>query len=137
MMRFIAIVFGVCSVLCAHAQEEFTLSGYVKDSLSGETLIGATVSVNGHGKSIVSNQFGFYSITMPRGKYAVMVSFTGYQEQRLEIDLNKNIEQNFSLSSKPVLQEVIVSASARRRDENVSNAQMGKIDLSINQLKAV
>src|SRR5690349_14746209 len=132
MMRFVAIVFGMCSVLCTAAQEKFTLSGYVKDSLSGETLIGATVSVNGHGKSIASNQFGFYSITLPRGDYPVYVSFTGYQTQELAITLDKNIEQNFYLSTKPVLQEVIVSASTRRRDENVTTAQMGKIDLSIN-----
>ena len=50
MLRFVAIILGVCCALCATAQEKFTLSGYVRDSLSGETLIGATVSVNGHGK---------------------------------------------------------------------------------------
>jgi hypothetical protein len=135
MTRLVAIVFGVCSVLFATAQEKFTLSGYVRDSLSGETLIGATVSVNGHGKSIVSNQFGFYSITMPRGTYPVLITFTGYQPVETEITLDRNIEQSFHLSTKPVLREVIVSA--RRRDENVTNAQMGKIDLSINQVKSL
>ncbi|WP_243751813.1 TonB-dependent receptor [Niastella caeni] len=113
------------------------MSGYVKDSLSGETLIGATVSVNGHGKGIVSNQFGFYSITLPRGVYAIVVSFAGYQVHQVEISLDKNIEQNFYLSAKTVLQEVIVSAATRRRDENVTNAQMGQIDLSITQVKSV
>jgi outer membrane receptor protein involved in Fe transport len=122
-------------VLFATAQEKFTLSGYVRDSLSGETLIGATVAVNGHGKGIASNQFGFYSITLPRGNYPVVVSFTGYKPVQQLITLNKNIEQNFYLTSKPVLQEVIVSA--RRRDQNVTTAQMGKIDLSINQVKSV
>lgn len=137
MTKLVAIVCGVCCVLCANAQEKFTLSGYVRDSLSGETLIGATVSVNGHGKGIASNQFGFYSITLPRGVYSVVISFTGYMLQQLDISFDKNIEQNFYLSNKPVLQEVIVSASARRRDENVTTAQMGKIDLSISQVKSV
>ena len=135
MTRLVAIVFGVCSVLFATAQEKFTLSGYVRDSLSGETLIGATVSVNGHGKSIVSNQFGFYSITMPRGTYPVLITFTGYQPVETVITLDRNIEQSFHLTTKQVLREVIVSA--RRRDENVSNAQMGKIDLSITQVKSL
>ncbi|MBO9201651.1 MULTISPECIES: TonB-dependent receptor [Niastella] len=135
MTRLVAIVFGVCSVLFATAQEKFTLSGYVRDSLSGETLIGATVAVNGHGKSIVSNQFGFYSITLPRGTYPVLITFTGYQQVQQVIALDRNIEQSFYLPIKPVLQEVIVSA--RRRDENVTNAQMGKIDLSITQVKSV
>lgn len=135
MLRIIAIVFGVCCALCAQAQEKFTLSGYVRDSLSGETLIGATVSVNGHGKGIVSNQFGFYSITLPRGSYLVITTFAGYQMEQQTISLYKNIDQNFQLTAKPVLQEVIVSA--RKRDGNVANAQMGKIDLSINQVKSV
>ncbi len=123
-------------VPCAlSAQEKFTLSGYVRDSLSGETLIGATVSVNGHGKGIASNQFGFYSITLPRGSYLVVTTFAGYQMQQLTISLDRNIAQNFLLTVKPVLQEVIVSA--RKRDGNVTNAQMGKIDLSINQVKSM
>lgn len=135
MLRFVAILLGVCCALCATAQEKFTLSGYVRDSLSGETLIGATVSVNGNGKNIASNQFGFYSITLPRGTYMVVATFAGYEMQPLTISLDRNIEQNFYLSVKPVLQEVIVSA--RRHDGNVTTAQMGKIDLSINQVKSV
>ncbi len=135
MLRFVAILLGVCCALCATAQEKFTLSGYVRDSLSGETLIGATVSVNGNGKNIASNQFGFYSITLPRGTYMVVATFAGYDMQPLTISLDRNIDQNFYLSAKPVLQEVIVSA--RRRDGNVTTAQMGKIDLSINQVKSV
>src|SRR5690242_13863519 len=105
MLRFVAIVFGICCTLCAAAQEKFTLSGYVRDSLSGETLIGATVSVNGHGKAIVSNQFGFYSITLPRGAYVVITTFAGYEMQQLDVSLDRNIEQNFYLSVKPILQE--------------------------------
>lgn len=135
MLRLVAIVLGVCCALCVNAQEKFTLSGYVRDSLSGETLIGATVSVNGNRKAIASNQFGFYSITLPRGTYLVVATFAGYQIQQLTITLDRNIEQNFQLTAKPVLQEVIVSA--RKRDGNVTNAQMGKIDLSINQVKSV
>jgi hypothetical protein len=135
MLRFVAILLGVCCALCATAQEKFTLSGYVRDSLSGETLIGATVSVNGHGKDIASNQFGFYSITLPRGAYVIVATFAGYEMEPVSISLDKNIEQNFYFSVKPVLQEVIVSA--RRRDGNVTTAQMGKIDLSINQVKSV
>ncbi|WP_207512685.1 TonB-dependent receptor [Longitalea luteola] len=135
MTRLVAIVFGVISVLCANAQEKFTLSGFVRDSLSGEALIGATVAVNGHGKGIVSNQFGFYSITLPHGTYPVIVSFAGYEGQQQVIALDHNIEQNFYLSTKPVLQEVIVSG--RKRDGNVANAQMGKIDLTMNQVKSL
>jgi hypothetical protein len=119
----------------AFAQPKYTLSGYVKDSLSGESLIGATIAVNGQGKSITSNQYGFYSITLPEGNYNIFVSFAGYQPVQLALALNRNIAFNFPLLQQGMLESVVVSS--RRRDGNVQNAQMGKIDLSMNQVKAV
>lgn len=122
-------------IIFVAAQPKYTLSGYVKDSLSGETLIGATISFQGPGKGINSNQFGFYSITMPPGQYTVIVSFAGYQPQQAAIQLDKNIQHDFQLLQRGALQEVIVSS--RRRDANVQSAQMGKIDLSMTQVKSV
>ena len=117
------------------AQPKYTLSGYVKDSLSAELLIGATVAINGEGKGISSNQYGFYSITLPAGTYPITVSFAGYQPLQTSITLDRNMALNFQLLQRSVLQEVVVSS--RRRDANVKNAQMGKIDLTMNQVKAV
>jgi uncharacterized membrane protein YfhO len=67
----------------ASGQNKYTISGYIKDSLSGETLIGASISVNGKGKGVSSNQYGFYSITLPKGNYQVTVSFAGYLPQQV------------------------------------------------------
>lgn len=117
------------------AQSRYTLSGYVKDSLSAESLIGATISVNGEGKGVSSNQYGFYSITLPAGTYPITVSFAGYQPLQTTITLDRNTAFNFQLLQRSVLEEVIVSS--RRRDANVKNAQMGKIDLTMNQVKAI
>ncbi len=122
-------------VLLCVAQNKFTLSGYVKDSLSGETLIGATITVAGQGKGINSNQYGFYSITLPAGTYTIITSFVGYEPQQTAITLDRNIEFSFQLLNKAVLEEVIVSS--RRRDGNIQNAQMGRIDLSTTQVKSV
>jgi hypothetical protein len=117
------------------AQNRYTLSGYVKDSLSSETLIGATITVNGESKGVNSNQFGFYSLTLTGGRYTITVSFAGYQPRAAEVDLNSNIQYDFQMVPRDVLQEVIVSS--KKRDANVKNAQMGKIDLSINQIRSV
>ena len=121
--------------LSSQAQKKYTLSGYVKDSLSAETLIGATITVNGQSKGVSSNQYGFYSITLNEGTYRMAVSFVGYQPVVIDVDLKSNLEYNFQLVQRSVLQEVIVSS--RKRDANVKNAQMGKIDLSMSQIKAV
>ena len=59
-MRVVIIFILLCESLFGAAQNKFTLNGYVKDTTNGESIIGATVSVNG--KSLGSNQYGFYSI---------------------------------------------------------------------------
>lgn len=122
-------------VFPALAQSKYTLSGYIRDSLSGESLIGATIAVNGQGKSISSNQYGFYSITLPEATYTFYISFAGYQTLQLTLPLDRNIVFNFQLIQRSLLEEVVVSS--RRRDGNVQQAQMGKIDLSMSQVKAV
>lgn len=124
-----------CSILWASAQSRFTLSGYVRDSLSGESLIGASITLAGQGMGVNSNQYGFYSITLPEGFYTLYITFAGYHAVQAEISLHQNIVQNFHLLPRSVLQEVVVSS--RRRDGNVTNAQMGKIDLSMEQVKSV
>lgn len=135
-MKTCVVAILICLItIPAFAQPKYTLSGYVKDSLSGESLIGATIAVNGQGKSITSNQYGFYSITLPEGNYNIFVSFAGYQPVQLALALNRNIAFNFPLLQQGILESVVVSS--RRRDGNVQNAQMGKIDLSMNQVKAV
>jgi hypothetical protein len=129
------LISACIGVLFSTAQNKYTLSGYVRDSLSAETLIGASIIISGQAKGINSNQYGFYSITLPEGTYPVIVSFVGYQVHETTITLTRNTNLNFSLLQKSVLQEVVVSS--RRKDGNVENAQMGRIDLSITQIKSV
>ena len=74
------------------AQNKFTLNGYIKDSTNGESIIGATVSVNG--KAITSNQYGFYSITLEEGEYDALVSHVSYLTQSFHLRLNSNIQHN-------------------------------------------
>lgn len=134
MKSFPLLVYALMISLAVSAQTKYTLSGFVRDSLSGESLIGATVQVQDDG-SVTSNQYGFYSLTLPAGDYTLLVSFAGYQLQQLNIRFDRNIRHNFQLLPRGALQEVIVSS--KRKDGNVMNAQMGKIDLSMQQVKAV
>src|SRR5688572_9516206 len=125
----IILHFAVSSV---YAQNKFTLNGYVKDSASGELVIGATIAING--KSVSTNQYGFYSITLERGEYDVLVSHVSYLTQSFHISLQSNVEHTILLLSRSAAMSEVVVFS-RRRDANVKNAQMGRIDLSINQIK--
>ncbi len=116
--------------------ERFSLNGYVKDSLSGESIIGATISINGQLKAVASNLYGFYSITLEKGAYTITVSHVSYLVKSIEILLDSNQSFNFDLLSRSsALSDVVVFS--KRRDGNVTNAQMGKIDLTMNQIKNI
>ncbi|HEY0041383.1 MAG TPA: TonB-dependent receptor [Flavisolibacter sp.] len=129
----VGFIFLIGSLTTA-AQSKFTINGYVKDSSSGESIIGATITVNG--KSVGSNQYGFYSITLDSGGYDLTISHVSYLTESQRINLSANQEINFFLLSKSAaLSEVVIYS--RRRDVNVRNAQMGQIDLSINQIRNV
>ena len=135
MKKLIAITF-LLFPLFSFCQNKVTISGYVKDSLSGETLIGATVSVADKTKGITSNQFGFYSITLPEGTYNFVCSYVGYVAQIKLIKLNKDVEYNFEMLPKITTEQAVI-VSSKKRDANVKNAQMGKLDLSINQIRSI
>jgi hypothetical protein len=125
------ILLGSLSVT---AQKKFTLNGYVKDSLSGESVIGATIAIDG--KTISSNQYGFYSMTLVEGEYDVLISHVSYLTQIFHLKLHNNIEHTIYLTPKSATMNEVVVYS-KRRDVNIRNAQMGKIDLSIGQIKNI
>lgn len=122
--------------LTLDAQERFTFNGYVKDSLSGESIIGASVTVVGSNRSLLTNSFGFFSVTIPTGEYDVLFSHVSYESITRRIQLNSDQSLSISLLPKSAsLQEVVVFN--KRRDGNVKNAQMGKLDLSMNQIRSI
>jgi hypothetical protein len=118
------------------AQKKYTLSGYFKDAATGETLIGATITEKGNAKGISSNQYGFYSLTLAEGSYAFLASSVGYQPLPFNLELLKDTVVNISLNSGMALSEEVIVTS-RKRESNVKNAQMGKVNLPIEQIKAI
>lgn len=136
MRSVIAVLFFLFLVNACAAQNRFTLNGYVKDSLSGESVIGATLSVNGQSKAVTSNQYGFYSITLEEGEYNIQVSHVSYEGHSFQLHLHSNQSYNVHLLSRSAsIGEVVVYS--KKRDGNVRNAQMGRIDLSMNQVRAI
>ncbi len=118
-----------------NAQKRYTISGYIKDENTGETLINASIVLENKSKGINSNQYGFYSITLDEGSYSLVCSYVGYAPKVLAVVLNKNIELTITLATKQQQDAVIVSA--KKRDNNVKNAQMGKVSLPMEQIKSL
>ena len=111
-----------------YSQNQYTISGTVSDSLSQETTIGSLVYIKGTTNGVASNVYGFYSLTVPEGKYELVISYLGYVSQTHQIDLKSNITLNSKLkSSENTLKEVVVSAESNREKEQVRSAQMSSI----------
>ncbi len=136
MQRSLILFLFLVSSLFATAQSKYTINGYVRDSLSKELIIGATISINGQTRGVTSNQYGFYSITLDTGKYILSVSHVSYLPTLVQLDLKNNTAVNFDLIPRSSLNNEVV-VYTKRRDANVKNAQMGKIDLSIAQIKNI
>lgn len=114
--------------------QRFTINGYVKDSGNGEELIGVTVLVVGTTTGTVTNSYGFYSITLPPGKYDLQYSYVGYRPQTKSFDLTANSEQNIEMVSEAVeIDEIVITGE--RLDANVTDVQMGHTKLNIVQIR--
>ena len=79
MRKLLSILTFCISICLMSAQENYTISGYITDAESGETLIGATALVKEIGNGAVSNEYGFYSISVPKGKYTLEFSYIGFR----------------------------------------------------------
>jgi CarboxypepD_reg-like domain len=120
------------------AQERFTISGYVKDAETGETIIGANVYLeNDASRGTATNTYGFYSMTLPSNEYRLVFSYLGYQPHVETISLVANMNINVVLNQGVQMEEVVVSATEEEEDENVQSTSMGKVSLPIEQIKVL
>lgn len=113
--------------------QKVTLSGYMRDGATGESLISGTVYVKEANQGAQTNTYGFYSVTVPAGKYTVIYSYVGYTPIAMEMNLSADKTYNPELTNGSTMKEVRVTAG--RKDENVQNTEMGKISLSIGRIK--
>ena len=128
---------GWClTATCLEAQTNHTVSGYVTDAATGETLIGATVWAEALSQGVASNVYGFYTLTLPAGTYAVSVSYLGYAPQRFSVDLSQvDVKLNLELQAGLALGEAVVTGERENRIEE--QVQMSKMEIPIDQIKAL
>ena len=118
------------------AQENYTISGYITDAESGETLIGATALVKEIGNGAVSNEYGFYSISVPKGKYTLEFSYIGFGNVIKPFSLSANYKLDVEMSEmKNELAEVVVTA--KEEDGNVREVSMSVNKLDITTIKSM
>lgn len=122
--------------IAAFAQEKFTISGTISEADSGETLFGVNVLIPSLQTGTVTNQYGYYSITLPKGDYEIYYSSIGFATQKIEISLSENIKKDFELATDTEsLDEVVIEANGENL--NIRSSQMSANTLSSNTIKKI
>jgi hypothetical protein len=135
-MRSLFLLIVLTLSISLSAQQRHTISGEVKDRATGETIIRASVMVLGQHIGVTTNDYGYYSLTLPAGKYTLSISSAGRRTQTIEVDLKENIQLSTQLEEQAELQNVVVTAQANR-GRSIRGTQMGVEHLSTNEIKNV
>ncbi|WP_297642738.1 TonB-dependent receptor [uncultured Bacteroides sp.] len=112
---------------------KFTISGYVTDGASFETLIGANVLESRRAMGTATNPFGFYSLTLPEGDAELSFSYLGYENRHCRFRLSKDTLLNVSLTSNNQLKEIVVLSD--KREAGLKSTAMGAHEIPMEQIK--
>lgn len=116
------------------AQQRFTISGEIRDAANGESLIGATVLAKEQGLGATTNEYGFFSLTLPEADSVLLeFSYVGYQTVYRSVALRSAQVLNVQLSAGIQIQEVVVKANSFR--EKIRSTEMSVEEINSKQVK--
>ena len=131
-----ALLIFLNSFFLSYPQQTYTLSGTVFESSSNETLIGVNIIIPELKTGAMTNEYGFYSITLPEGEYQVQISYMGFQDMVRRIDLSENKRVNFMMEEEAEqLQEVVVTEDIEKMD--IRKPQMSVNTMSVATIKKI
>jgi hypothetical protein len=116
--------------------EKFTISGYVREAVSGESLIGVNIYLQSRQTGTVTNNYGFYSITLPASDTVKLAfSYVGFTSRIIKLSLHKDVDLNIELTASKLLNEVTVSAD--RTERQSESVKMSTVKLQVAQIRDV
>jgi hypothetical protein len=124
-----------CMPIQGQSIKHYTISGYVKEAVSGESLIGVNIYLSDHKIGTVTNTYGFYSLTLPADSVELVASYVGFASKIVKVLLNRDIELNINLNQNIILDEVTISAD--RIAKQSESVKMSTISLRPVQIKNV
>ncbi|MFN0200186.1 MAG: TonB-dependent receptor [Bacteroidia bacterium] len=116
------------------AQSKHTISGYVKDAKTGESLSGATILLENTEFGTYSNEYGFYSLTIAEGNYTLRTDYIGYKPIITKLELKADQSINLKLEEEDVKGDEVLITS-ERGEANVKSTEMGTVELKIDDIK--
>ena len=131
---YIALFLFIAPAIQISAEGEnaklYTFSGYVRDSATGEALIGATIfSLEKPGTGISTNAYGYFSISLPEGKYNFVIEYLGYCRRIIEIDLKTNVQMKVEMILQSVTLNEVVISGEKSNHNIVSNEVISKLNV--------
>lgn len=135
-MRKIINIFLLITLvsLFSHAQN-VTISGHITDAKNGETMIGASAYDSNSKKGSLSNAYGFYSLTIPKGEVNLTYYYSGYNTNHKAFNLTKDTIINIRIDESIELKEVVIIGN--QKNIGVQGSQMSTIDVPISLIKTV
>lgn len=131
------LTFFLLSPLLISAQEKFTISGTLKDGATGEDIIGARISVlELPGTGAITNTFGFYSLTLPKGTYTIQYKSLGFQILEEKIELNANITKNLDLMPEAKTFDAVL-ITTEKENENVTSGEMSVEKITMKDIENI
>jgi len=122
------------SAMCQ--QSKYIFSGYVRDKGTGEELPAATIYFSETKSGCITNNYGFYSISLPSGEYHVRVSYIGYKSTDFVLNMTKDTKQDFELSEMTnEIETVEIKAESDTRERITGDMSVSKMSIKdINKL---
>ncbi|KVV15439.1 TonB-dependent receptor [Flavobacterium sp. TAB 87] len=119
------------SSLFSYAQEKYTLNGTISDSKNNETLIGVNIYFPDLKIGTTTNEYGFYSVTVPAGQQNLEISYIGYQTIVQNIVISKSTKLNLSLKEGgEQLNEVVITDNRGRANTRTPEMSVNKMSIS-------
>ena len=136
-MKKTILIFLILGINFASFSQKYTISGNIKDIANGEDLIGVNIFVKElKGVGATTNNYGFYSLTLPKGKYTIIYSFIGMQDVSLKIELTKNIRKNIELGvGSEQLEEVVITG--KKENRNITSNDIGVTTLNMKEIEMI
>jgi len=135
-MKHYLFGFFLCLFFTASAQDYITFSGQLKDIQTNETIpsTGVYLFQDSIRYATMTDLDGNFSISVPKGKYKLKISFIGYSDYEQEIDLQKNTVLPIQISpSVQTLKEVVITAD--RTEKEVESTETGKMELTMEEIE--
>lgn len=130
---FLFVVFCIVAIQ-SYAQSTVKIAGYVKDSTNGETLIGATIYIKELATGGQTNEYGFYTLSVPPGTYTLVITYPGFSKQESQKKILDNTSLSFNLAPLGFTSSEVV-ISSQRTNRNVTSTEMSRLEITGNQIK--